>query len=235
MTKNVKQFRNILIVLFSVMPLEAFAQTVITLAPEIVGGVGFSTSTPITFSTQSISVLVGAEGSIRGFTGDSNLALNLGIGYDSRGFDGNGYMPQSLHTDPNIIRENYIDMDASFRYKCFQFGTVIGFPLNWHLTRPNTYPSSMEWYFSNADMNTTVGIFFAGKFTVSEWTSGKLIFIAQLDFESFVTPLPNSPLNSGVRLTYNNAPNGYLYLPDLGPIFLARVGLSYEFSVWNGK
>ncbi len=220
------------------MPLEAFAQTVITLAPEIVGGVGCSTTTPITFSTQSISALAGIEGSIRGLTGDSNLALNLGIGYESRGFDGNGYMPQATITDPNIIRENYVDMDASFRYKCFQFGTVIGFPLNWHLTRTNVYPGPMEWYFGNADMNTTVGIFFAGKFTVSEWSSGKLIFIARLDFESFVTPIPNTPTNNGVLLTYNESnesPYVYKYLPDLGPILLARVGLSYEFSVWSGK
>jgi len=219
------------------MPLEAFAQTVITVSPEFVGGLACTITPPITFSNQSISAMAGVEGSIRGLIGDSDLALNLGGGYESRGYDGNGYMPQSTIRDPNIIRENYIDMDASFRYKCFQFGAVIGFPLNWHLTRTNVDPGPMEWYFDNADMNTTVGIFFAGKFTVSEWSSGKLIFISRLDFESFVTPIPNTPTHSGVLLTYNESngpPYGYTYMPDLGPIFIARVGLSYEFTVWGG-
>jgi hypothetical protein len=215
------------------MPLEAFAQTVITVAPEIVGGVGCSTSTPITFRTQSISALAGVEGSIRGLTGDSNLALSLGIGYESRGFDGNGYPfdPQGYGPDLNVIRENYVDLNASIRYAWFQVGTVIGFPLNWHLTLDITLPTPYEWSLNNADMTTTVGVFAAGNFTVSEWTSGKLNFIARLDLDGIFGELKSG----GVRLTNIDSPPTLLYFPDTSPVLLARIGLSYEFSVWSGK
>ncbi len=227
-----KRTQIILIVLFSVMPLEAFAQTVITLAPEaIVGGLTCTTSSQGTFSTQPISPLAGVEGSIGGFTGDSNFALNLGIGYENRSFDGIGYVVETYGPSHDIMRENYIDLDASFRYNWFQAGVVIGFPLNWHVTINDVFASSMGWNFSNADMMTTVGLFAAGHITVSEWTSGKLIFIGRLDFDAIEPPLNDN----GVPITVGNGVARLGYLPDRSSILTARIGLSYEFSVWSGK
>ena len=233
------RFYLILVVLFSVMPLEAFAQTVITLAPEAVAGLTYSpiTPAPLTpstfFETQSISALAGVVGSIIGLTGDSNFAFNLGIGYESRGAAGSGYYVQS-GSSSNIIRENYVDLTASFRSNWFQAGLVVGFPLNWHLTM-NSYPSGLtEWNFDNSDMTTTEGIFAAGNFTVSEWTSGKLIFIARLDIDDFG---PSIITNNGISLTTKDTPIGYNpppYFPRLAGIFIARIGLSYEFTIWSG-
>jgi hypothetical protein len=176
--------------------------------------------------------LVGVEGSIQGLTGYNNFVLNLGIGYESRGAAATGYFQQAVAYTPNVMRENYIDLDASFCSNWFQLGIVVGFPLNWHLTLNNVFFSSMEWNLSNADMTTTVGIFAAGIFTVSEWTSGKLIFIARLDIDDFGPSITQT--NGIISLM---TPSGYRlppYSPEFAGILIARVGLSYEFSVWSG-
>jgi hypothetical protein len=81
-----QQFRILLILLIGLFPMEALAQPVITIAPQAVGGLSSWTSTqpfntPLTpyFAWQA-----GIEGCLWEITGDRNLGLTLGIGYDSR-------------------------------------------------------------------------------------------------------------------------------------------------------
>jgi hypothetical protein len=229
--------RTALVILMSVIPLETFAQTVFTISPEAVAGLSCWTSTPYSsqvLSTPFFSALASVEGSLRGIIGDSDLAINLGIGYDSRGTGGVGYFygASYLPISNYVMRLNYIDVAASIRYRYLQAGIVAGLPLNWQMTvdTNSAYNGPAVWRFGSPYMRTTLGIFAAGNFAITEWSSGKLIFVARLDYE-----LQAPITTTSFVFTTENSPIGYLYSTNsIGPIFLARLGLSYEFTVWRG-
>jgi hypothetical protein len=222
------------------MPIDVYAQPVFTIAPQAVGGISCwaPTSPPMTplFGTPLFSGVARAEGSLWGITGDSNLAFTFGIGYDSRGTSGQG---ATIWGNSNYdLRQDYIETDLSIRYQWLQAGVEYGIPLNGYLDFPNaTVPvfTNLSKGDSNADMGTTIGIFAAANYPLAQWSTGKLNLTVRIDYDLYT----NSNTTILVR---NQAPNPIISAPryaystgSTGPIFLARLGLSYDFNVWEAK
>jgi hypothetical protein len=226
-----QHIRILLVILIGLLSTEVLAQPVITIAPQAVGGVSSWTSTqPFNTSlTPFFSGLVDVEGSYWGLTGIRNFAFALGVGYDSRATGGQGRV-LGPYTSNYETRLSYADIDASFRYHWLQAGVTVGIPLNGNVN-VNYGGSFVEiGDIPNTYLNTTFGIFAATNFLIAEWSPGKLDLVARLDYEV------QNPFSNGYFVFMSaDSPTPITYFPGSGgPIFLARLGLSYEFTAWCG-
>jgi hypothetical protein len=218
-----------LLVLVGILPMEASAQPILTVAPQVVAGIsswtGATGSSAPLFETPYFAALAGVKVSLWGATGDTDMALALGVGYDARGTGAFGNQ-NDIHQE---YRLNYADLDASIRYRWLEAGVAYGIPLNGHLNLNISNPNSAITNYSSTDMRTTFGIFAAANYSIIEGSSGRLNLVARLDYE-----MTDTLLNHDFIITSENSPDplGEISMRK-GPIFMARVGLSYEFAVWR--
>ncbi len=225
MTHN--RFRIPLLVLVSLLPMGVSAQTVITFAPQVVGGLsswtGDTRSSAPLFQTPYFSTLAGIKLSIWGLTGDTNLAVALGIGYDARGTGSYG-QPNDFHQE---YRLNYVDMDLSLRYRWLEAGVAFGLPRDGHLNLNISDPNPHLTEFSDAEMNKTFGIFAAANVAILKWLGGNLNAIARLDY---VTTDVLTTRSNFIYTTEQSPDPLFMFTGGKGPIFMARLGLSYDFT-----
>jgi hypothetical protein len=203
------------------MPIEAYAQSAITIAPQAVGGISClapNEYAPGLFGTPLFSGLIGVEGSLLGVIRDSNLAFSFGTGYDFRSTE---------YQSTSIFRANYVALDLSIRNRWFQVGVEAGIPVSGNLDMDPGTPFSSTANLPKADLNTFFGIFAAAHFPLVEWSKGKLNLVMRLDYE-ILNDLSDSILTPfGARYDYSYYPGNPL------PTLVARIGLSYEFNVWQ--
>ncbi len=232
--------RILLVVLIAILPMDALGQPVFTIAPQAIGGVSSWTSNEPLFGTPFFSGMAGIEGSIWGITGDSNLAFTLGIGYDSRGSSTIGHAHASdaggwgFYTNYDL-HMNYIGIDFSIRSLWFQAGSEVDIPMNGHIEINSSYSSySGAENITKSDLNTTIGIFAAANFSIEESSTGKLDLVMRIDYE-LLNPISDvSFLDRPLFPSFPSFPLSAIYSSEsTGPIFLARLGLSYEFTAWR--
>jgi hypothetical protein len=183
--------------------------------------------------------MIGIEGSFWGITGDSNLASTLGVEYDSRGTSAQGSVhpigtADSYFPSNYDFHMNYIDIDFSIRYKWFQVGSDVGIPITGHLDLNGGTPDyDRSENVPKADLNTTIGIFAAANLSIGEWSTGKLNLVMRLDYE-LLDPISDVSFLDIYMPPSSPYPFVIFSTGSSGPIFLARLGLSYEFTAWRG-